>query len=91
VSKSVVFILDDDLIIPELRRRGILQMMQPGDGRDTAIYCDESDLSIFTYSNVPDDSGYTWMIAPNKYMFDMALQDIKNNGKRLIQFQIFGR
>lgn len=88
--KSAVFILDDDLIIPELRRRGVLQMMQPGEGRDTAIYYDENDLSIFTYSNVPGDSGYTWMVAPNRHVFDMALQDIKDAGKRLIQFQVFG-
>lgn len=85
-----MFILDDDLIIPELRRRGVLGMMQPGEGRDTAIFYDENDLSIFTYSNHPGDSGYTWMIAPNKYVFDMALSDIKDAGKRLIQFQIFG-
>lgn len=88
--KSAIFILDDDLIIPELRRRGVLGMMQPGDGRDTAIYYDENDLSIFTYSAFPGDSGYTWMRAPDKYMFDMALQDIKDAGKQLIQFQIFG-
>ena len=87
--KSAVFIIDDDLIISELSRRNILDMMQPRDGRDTTIYWDKTDLSIFTYSALPGDSGYTWMRLPDKAMFDIMLQNIMDTGKQM-QFRFFG-